>query len=116
MKSISDELWIEIEKVLPEKESLVGRPEMCPRKAFDGIFFVLQTGIQWHNLPEKYGKVGLTIRGLRIRDGLTQKELTKKLNIYQTHISQIEHGRRIVGKNLAQKLAKIFRTDYRLFL
>ena len=68
------------------------------------------------NLDKKHGKTGITIRGLRIRDGLTQKELAHKLNIHQTHISQIENGKRIVGKNLAQKLAKVFRTDYRLFL
>ena len=68
------------------------------------------------NLDKKYGKVGLTVCGLRVRDGLTQKELAQKLKIHQTHISQIENGKRVVGKKLAQKLAKIFDTDYRLFL
>ena len=67
-------------------------------------------------LDQKYGKVGTTIRGLRIRDGLTQKQLAHKLNIHQVHISQIERGKRVVGKKLAQKLAKVFRTDHRLFL
>ena len=68
------------------------------------------------DIDEKYGKVGATIRGLRVRDELTQKALAAKLDIHQTHISQIEHGTRIVGKALAQKLAKVFNTDYRLFL
>ncbi len=68
------------------------------------------------NFDKKYGKVGVTIRGLRFRDKLTQKDLATRLNIQQTHISQIENGKRVVGKNLAQKLAKIFETDYRLFL
>ena len=68
------------------------------------------------NLDKKYGKTGAVIRGLRVRDGFTQEDLAQKLDIHQTHISQIENGKRVVGKNLAQKLAKVFRTDYRLFL
>jgi len=68
------------------------------------------------DLDQKYGKIGVTIRGLRFRDGLTQADLAKKLNIHQGHVSQIEHSKRAIGKKLAQKLAKIFHTDYRLFL
>ena len=68
------------------------------------------------NIDKKYGKVGVTIRGFRVRDKLTQKDLAKKLNIHQTHISQIENGKRVIGKKLAQKLAKVFHTNYRLFL
>ncbi len=64
----------------------------------------------------KYGKVGATIRGGRARDGLTQVALAEKLGIKQSHVSQMEHGKRVIGKKMAQKLAKIFNTDYRLFL
>jgi DNA-binding XRE family transcriptional regulator len=70
----------------------------------------------FRSLDQKYGKVGATIRGFRVRDDLTQKDLAKKLNIHQVHVSQIENGKRVVGKNLAKKLAKLFHTDYRLFL
>lgn len=68
------------------------------------------------DIDKKHGKVGVTIRGLRVRDGLTQRDLSQKLNIHQSHISQIENGKRVVGKNLAHKLAKVFHTNYRLFL
>ena len=68
------------------------------------------------DLDKKYGKIGATIRGFRSRNNITQKELAKKLNIAQSHISQMEHGKRSVGKKMAQKLAKIFKTNYRLFL
>ena len=68
------------------------------------------------NIDKKYSKVGATIRGCRVRDGLTQKELACKLKIHQVHISQIEHGKRAIGKQLAHKIAKVFNTDYRLFL
>jgi len=68
------------------------------------------------DIHKKYGKQGANIRGFRFRDNLTQAELAKKLNILQSHISQMEHGKRVIGKKLAQKLAHIFNTDYRLFL
>ncbi len=68
------------------------------------------------DIDKKYGKVGAIIRGCRARDGLTQKQLARRLRIHQVHISQIENGKRVVGKKLAQKLAQVFNTDYRLFL
>lgn len=64
----------------------------------------------------KYGKIGCTIRGCRSRDNMTQAELAKKLNIHQSHVSQMEHSKRVIGEKMAHKLAKIFRSDYRLFL
>ena len=68
------------------------------------------------DLYAKYGVVGATIRGFRHRDELTQAMLAEKLGVKQSHISEMEHSKRPVGKKLAQKLAKIFRTNYRLFL
>lgn len=68
------------------------------------------------DLYKKFGKIGATLRGCRARDGLTQAELAEKLEIKQSHISQMEHGKRVIGKKMAQKLASIFNTDYRLFL
>ena len=64
----------------------------------------------------KYGVIGATIRGFRLRDEMTQAMLAVKLEVRQSHISEMEHSKRPVGKKLAQKLAKIFRTNYRLFL
>lgn len=55
MKHIPDLLWCEIEKLIPQKDSPLGRPEFDNRKTFEGIVFVLKTGIQWKYLPEKYG-------------------------------------------------------------
>lgn len=68
------------------------------------------------DIHKKYGKPGANLRGFRFRDNLTQAELAKKLNILQSHISQMEYGKRTIGKNMAQKLALIFNTDYHLFL
>jgi transcriptional regulator with XRE-family HTH domain len=68
------------------------------------------------DLDAKYGKVGVAIRGFRLRDELTQKELAEKLAIKQTHVSEIENSKRTVGKAMAHKLAHLFNIDYRLFL
>jgi ribosome-binding protein aMBF1 (putative translation factor) len=64
----------------------------------------------------EYGKTGSVLRGFRIRDGLSQAELAEKLDCPQPWISGWESGSRALGKKSAQKLAKIFKTDYRVFL
>lgn len=58
----------------------------------------------------------VALRGLRHRECLTQIELGKKLGIEQTNISKMEHGKRPIGKILAKRIAKLFHTDYRIFL
>lgn len=65
---------------------------------------------------QKYGKVGATLRDYRHRSKMTQTQLAEKLGIEQSHISQMEYSKRPIGKKMAQKLAKIFNTSYRLFL
>ena len=52
---ISDELWEEIEPLLPchnpRQAQIGGRPlEISDRQAMDGIFFVLKTGCPWKAL------------------------------------------------------------------
>src|SRR6266545_2591985 len=50
---ISDELWAEIEPLLPPgKPHPLGchNPRVANRRAMDAIFFVLRTGCQWNAL------------------------------------------------------------------
>jgi len=61
-------------------------------------------------------KWAILLCGLRNREGWTQAELGEKINVAQYHISRMERGVRPIGKNIAQRLAKVFKTDYRLFL
>lgn len=65
---------------------------------------------------EKYSEAGLVLKGCRSRDGMTQKDLAKELGIRQSHISEMENGKRPIGKVMAKRLAKVFKTDYRVFL
>ncbi len=64
----------------------------------------------------KTGKTGTVLRGLRVREGLTQEEFAKKIDCPQSWISGWETGKRSLGKKMAQKIAKIFKVDYRIFL
>ncbi len=58
----------------------------------------------------------IALRGLRNREGLTQSALGELLGIAQTNISQMELGKRPIGKAVAKRLADLFKTDYRIFL
>lgn len=65
---------------------------------------------------EKYTEAGLALRGSRLKEGLTQKELGIVLGIGQNNISEMENGKRPIGKAMAKRLAGYFKTDYRIFL
>ena len=64
----------------------------------------------------KYGEAALMLRGSRHKAELTQKELADALGIGQNHISEMENGKRPIGKVMALRFAKFFNTDYRKFL
>jgi len=67
--------------------------------------------------PEMAWNVGgVSIRGGRAKEGLTQRQLAELTGIPQRHISEMENGKRPIGKELARKLAKALKVDYRVFL
>jgi DNA-binding XRE family transcriptional regulator len=68
------------------------------------------------NLTQKSGEPAVLLKGLRYREGLSQIEFAKKLNISQTNLSAMENGRRAIGKELAKRMASLFKVDYRIFL
>lgn len=78
------------------------------------------TRIPWEELAkdelEKYGSPALALRGARARDGMSQAVLAKKLGIAQYNVSKMENGTRPIGKKMAKRLARIFKTNYRVFL
>lgn len=65
---------------------------------------------------DKFSEIGLMLKGGRHKAGLTQKALAEQIGVRPHHISEMEHGKRPIGKNMAQRLAKIFDIDYRVFL
>jgi DNA-binding XRE family transcriptional regulator len=61
--------------------------------------------------------LGLALRGARYREGLTQRQLAEVTGIPQRHISEMESGKRQIGRERAKKLAHALQvSDYRVFL
>ncbi len=59
---------------------------------------------------------GTYLSGARHREGQTQKQLAEKTGVPQRHISEMENGKRPIGKKTAKVFAKVLNTDYRVFL
>jgi plasmid maintenance system antidote protein VapI len=59
---------------------------------------------------------GAYIAGLRYREGLTQVELSQKTGIPRRHISEMENGKRPIGKTTARRLASVLDVDLQLLL
>jgi hypothetical protein len=56
------------------------------------------------------------LRGSRVKEELTQVRLSEMTGIPRRHISEMEHGKRPIGKETARKLAMAMNCDYRVFL
>lgn len=59
---------------------------------------------------------GVCLAGARTREGLSQRRLSELTGIPQRHISEMENGKRGIGKTRAKVLAPALNTDYRVFL
>jgi len=55
VEMIPDNLWNEIKNAIPKKKHSIGRPNSDARRVLSGVFFVMETGVQWRNLPRCYG-------------------------------------------------------------
>jgi DNA-binding XRE family transcriptional regulator len=59
---------------------------------------------------------GIYLKGSRYREDLTQVQLAEITGIPRRHISEMENGKRTIGKERAKKLAAALHVDYRMFL
>jgi DNA-binding XRE family transcriptional regulator len=59
---------------------------------------------------------GVFLSGARYREGLTQVELSERTGIPRRHISEMENGKRPIGKHTARKLAEVLNIDARRLL
>lgn len=71
--------------------------------------------IPWEQAFPDYN-ASVALRGARHKESLTQKELAKLIGISQHHISEMENGKRPIGKEMAKKLSDVLHIDYRVFL
>jgi helix-turn-helix protein len=59
---------------------------------------------------------GRMLRAARMKEALSQIHLAQLTGIPQRHISEMEHGKRSIGKDRAKKLAEALKVDYHVFL
>lgn len=59
---------------------------------------------------------GRILRGLRVREGLTQAALAAKAGLKPHHISEMENRKRPIGKDVARRLAAALGADFRILL
>ena len=76
--------------------------------------------ISWREAAKKdirkHSEGGQMLRASRFKEEVSQKELAEAIGISQHHISEMENGKRPIGKDMAKRLADFFNVDYRLFL
>ncbi|MEA2060185.1 MAG: helix-turn-helix transcriptional regulator [Thermodesulfobacteriota bacterium] len=59
---------------------------------------------------------GTCLAGARHKEGLTQVQLSEKTKIPQRHISEMERGKRTIGKKNARLFGEALNISYRIFL
>ncbi|MBC8018106.1 MAG: helix-turn-helix transcriptional regulator [Verrucomicrobia bacterium] len=73
--------------------------------------------IPWRDVAGRRGSVPASIlRGARSKEEITQTRLSELTGIPQRHLSEMEQGKRPIGKETAKKLAAALNVDYRVFL
>ncbi|MCK9378276.1 MAG: helix-turn-helix domain-containing protein [Syntrophobacterales bacterium] len=87
-------------------------------KIQEAVSAILGTGDESVPLKQVFPDLlqGSAIRGLRLREGLTQEQLARLLGVKRTNLSEMENGKRPIGKNMAKRLAQVLKTDYKVFL
>ena len=71
----------------------------------------------WREVAGRRGSIPASIlRGARSKAEITQTRLSELTGIPQRHISEIEQGKRPIGKETARKLAAALSVDYKVFL
>jgi DNA-binding XRE family transcriptional regulator len=60
--------------------------------------------------------IGKALAGARYREGLTQMKLAELVGIPQRHISEMENGKRPIGKEMAKRFGKVLNISYKVFL
>lgn len=82
-------------------------------------FVDLTDTVPWRDAYPEYSEEELTgkaLAGVRYREGLTQVQLSELTGIPQRHISEMENGKRPIGKETAKRLGKALNISYKVFL
>lgn len=96
------------------------KKEENDKNPWDHLITPWEEAIPWEEVAkdqiQRYSKAGLLLRGARLREGLTQKEVAKHCGISQKTLSKMENGKQALSKEIAKKLAKALRISSSLLL
>lgn len=59
---------------------------------------------------------GACLKGARVKEGVTQKQLAEMTSVRQNHISEMENAKRTIGKKNAVRFGKALNINYKIFL
>ena len=59
---------------------------------------------------------GVSLKGARVKEGITQNQLAEMTGVKQHHISEMENHKRSIGKKNAKKFAEVLNMNYKVFL
>lgn len=62
------------------------------------------------------GSPAMALRGLRVREDITQAEMAERLGLKQHHVSEMENGKRSIGLDMAKRIGDEFGISYKVFL
>lgn len=82
-------------------------------------FMDASESVPWREAYPEYSEeqlIGKALAGARYREGLTQIQLSELTGIPQRHISEMENGKRPIGKEMAKRLGKALNISYKVFL
>jgi len=82
----------------------------------DGDGFVNVFDTAWAKKMESMDSPGSNVKTYRKIHELTQANLADKLGIMRHHVTEIEKGRRAISKDMAHKLADLFKVPIDRFI
>ena len=62
------------------------------------------------------GSPAMALRGLRVKEDITQAELAARLGISQNMVSSMESGKRSITAKMAKRIEQEFGVTYKAFL
>lgn len=74
---------------------------------------------EWYRVEEVFPegiRPGEVLAGVRYREGLTQTRLAAMIGVKPSHISEMEKGKRPIGKEMALRLSKALNIGHKVFL
>lgn len=132
MSELMKKLPTDALKIVVEKNKKKNRMFLVPKYKAQGLISLIEefeidskinenkidtnTTDIFSNLNQKYSKPGAILRGARLKEGLSQKKLAEQMKIPPNHISEMEHGKRPIGKKMSQRFSKILKINYKVFL